>query len=81
MFKDLPTVKNTLDSVGATFFEGSEGVLLRTIVSSYILSKVLTILFEQLNIWIHLNACEGNNLDLKLNTMQHLLSLDQHSKT
>lgn len=30
-----------------------------------------------MNIWIHHNACEGNNLDLKENTMAHLLQLDQ----
>jgi ABC-type multidrug transport system fused ATPase/permease subunit len=43
----------------------------------YLLTKFCTVLFDQLNIWVHHNACERRNTALKVKTYEHVLNLDQ----
>jgi len=55
----------------------SANPLTRAIIVSYVIVSCFSILFEQLNIHVHHNSCESQNLDMRYTTMKHLFIQDQ----
>lgn len=47
------------------------------LVYSWLACSVCYVFFEQANIWIHHNACDRRNEELKRDCYKHLLSLNQ----
>mmetsp|Transcript_32437 Transcript_32437/g.40708 ORF Transcript_32437/g.40708 Transcript_32437/m.40708 type:complete len:837 (+) Transcript_32437:163-2673(+) len=57
--------------------DGSISDSRKALILGWVIVKVLESLFYVLNVFIHHNACDAKNHELKTNSFNHVLSLDQ----